>query len=327
MTLYKNKTDKKISYKKSVFCLNCLNPFSTENILKKHVSICCLNKPRKELTPSDDQKIIKFKNFKNAHPVEFIAFLDFECVLNPNQTLCQECSHTRCKCDRSFTEILNYQYPIAYSFVILDSNNSIIHEKTYSGENAANHFVDHLLEQEEKWLKSLISQKIPLKMSDKEEKLFNAASNCYLCQKIFSYNVIKCRDHCHFTGNYLGAACQTCNLDRRKPVDLKIFMHNGSRYDFHFIVKALNGRNDVKNIRVLPYNGENFRSISFNTFTFLDSLSFLQASLSQLAEDLSNTDNNYHILKQTYLVKTDGIFDKRKFQMVLGKSYFPYEYW
>jgi hypothetical protein len=324
---YKSDSNAKVSYNKSVFCLNCLNPFSSDSILKKHENICSLNKPRKELTPDDAGRIIKFKNFKNSHPVEFIGFLDFECALNPNQKMCQECSHTRCKCDRSFTEIVNNQVPIAYSFVILDSNNTIIHEYTYSGENAADHFVDHLLDQENKWIKNLMSQEIKLQMTETQETFFQDTNACYMCEKLFSFDVVKCRDHCHFTGKFLGAACQSCNLERRKPCDLKIFMHNGSRYDFHFIVKSLNGRTDVKNIRVLPYNGENFRTISFNTFTFLDSLSFLQASLSQLAEDLSQTDNSYHILKQTYLVKTKNAFDQKKFQMVLGKSYFPYEYW
>lgn len=324
---YRNEKNKKLSYKKSVFCLNCLNPFSSLEILKKHENICCLNKPRKEIMPTDEQKVITFKNFKNSHPVEFIAYLDFECVLIPNQNMCQECTHTRCKCDRSFTETVNNQEPIAYSFVILDTNNTIIHEKTHSGENATTHFVNHILEQEKRWLKNLFSQEIQIQMSSKEEAFFRAEDKCYMCDTPFSDKVIKCRDHCHFSGKFLGAACQKCNLERKKPIDLKIFIHNGSRYDFHFIVKALNGRDDVKNIRVLPYNGENFRTISFNMFTFLDSLSFLQSSLAQLAEDLSNTDNIYHILKQTYLVKTNGLFDRKKFQMVLGKSYFPYEYW
>jgi hypothetical protein len=31
-------------------------------------------------------------------------------------------------------------------------------------------------------------------------------------------------------------------------------------------------------------------------------------------------------LKQTYLVQTNGKFDKKKYEMVLGKSFFPYEY-
>ena len=105
-------------------------------------------------------------------------------------------------------------------------------------------------------------------------------------------------------------------------------MHNGSRYDFHFIIKALNNRKkDINNIYILPYNGENFRSIQFNSFLFLDSMAFLQSSLAQLSKDLAKTDNPYSILRQTYLVKKDGRFNKKRFNLVLGKSFFPYEYW
>lgn len=319
-----NKNCKK-SYKKIYTCLNCLNTFTTNNIYSEHVRYCFLNKPRKEIL--SDKKTIKFTNFKNQHPVDYIAFLDFECILPDEKIICSECMHLRCKCDRSYTLKLNDQLPIAYSFIVLNQNNKIIHEKTYSGENAANHLIDHLLNEEKSWISNLFSQFKELNLSQKENINFNCCSECYLCHKSFT-TTIKCRDHCHFTGKYLGAACQTCNLDRRKQQQLKIFMHNGSKYDFHFIIKALNDRRtDIKNIHILPYNGENFRTIQFNSFIFLDSMSFLQNSLAQLSDDLSKTDNPYSILRQTYLVRKDGKFSKKKFRLVLGKSFFPYEFW
>jgi hypothetical protein len=58
----------------------------------------------------------------------------------------------------------------------------------------------------------------------------------------------------------------------------------------------------------------------------VDSLAFLQAPLSELCSDLKDTNPAYSILKQTYLVKTNGKLDQNKFKMVLGKSFFPYEY-
>ena len=99
------------------------------------------------------------------------------------------------------------------------------------------------------------------------------------------------------------------------------------RYDFHFIVKAL-GKfgSDIEALRVLPFNGENFRTLSFNSFEFIDSLAFLQSSLSELASDLKDSGHTYNILRQTDLVKTAGKFDKNKFNMLLEKSFFPYEY-
>ena len=314
------------SYKKTFTCLNCLNAFSIESRFKEHQKICSLNKPRKE--EISKEKSIQFKNFKNQHPLEYIAFLDFECILPKNTEICFECKHLRCKCDRSFTHVISNQEPIAYSFIILDPANKIIHEKTYAGMNAANLLIDHLLEQEKTWIANLFSQFKELSLTNLEEKQFKLSSQCYLCKQAFTENIVKCRDHCHFSGKYLGPACQPCNLERRKQKKLKIFMHNGSKYDFHFIIKALNNRSsDIKNLYVLPYNGENFRTIQFNCFMFLDSLSFLQSSLAQLSEDLSKTNTSYNILKQTYLVKTDGKFDASKFKLVLGKSFFPYEYW
>jgi hypothetical protein len=77
---------------------------------------------------------------------------------------------------------------------------------------------------------------------------------------------------------------------------------------------------------VLPFNGENFRTISFNSFEFIDSLAFLQASLSELSSDLKDSGHTYELLKQTDLVKTNGKFDKKKYEVLLEKSFFPYEF-
>jgi len=313
------------SYQRSFTCVNCLNGFSSKRILEKHEETCCLNKPRLEVI--SDEKTMKFKNYQNQHPLEYIAFLDFECVLPKTATKCPDCTHLRCKCDRSFTETVADQHPITYCLIILDQNNEIIHKKTHSGLNAADHLINHLLEEEETWINSLFNENVEMSLNKKDWNIFNQATSCYMCNTFFTEKTVKCRDHCHFTGKFLGAACQQCNLRRRKPRKLNIFLHNGSKYDFHFIVKALNQKPGVKNINILPYNGENFRTVSFNNFTFVDSMSFLQNSLAKLSDDLAKTDNDYSILRQTDLVKTNNKFSEKKYDMVLGKSFFPYEYW
>ena len=76
-------------------------------------------------------------------------------------------------------------------------------------------------------------------MTSENNSDFQNQTECYLCSLKFSDDVIKVRDHSHFNGKYLGAACQSCNLRRRKMRKIPIFMHNGSRFDLHFIVKAL----------------------------------------------------------------------------------------
>jgi len=313
------------SYQRSFTCVNCLNGFSSLKILEKHEVTCSLHKPRMEIV--SDDTTMKFKNYQNQHPLEYIAFLDFECVLPKTAKKCPECTHLRCKCDRSYTEPVADQHPITYSLVILDQNGEIIHKKTHSTDNAADHLINHLLEEEETWLSNLFNSCVEMALNKKDWVVYNQTTSCYMCKTVFNDNIVKCRDHCHFTGKFLGASCQSCNLRRRRPRKLNIFLHNGSKYDFHFIVKALNNKPGVKNINILPYNGENFRTISFNCFTFVDSMSFLQNSLAKLSDDLANTDNTYSILRQTDLVKTNNRFNPTKYKMVLGKSFFPYEYW
>ena len=164
-------------------------------------------------------------------------------------------------------------------------------------------------------------------MTEVDKINFNSAKTCYIGDIPFDRKKLKCCDHNHLTSAYLGAACNKCNLRHRKPSTLKIFVHNGSRYDFHFIVSALcKFPDEIHSIKVLPFNGENFWTISFNCFEFIDSLAFLQASLSKLCSDLKDSGHTYDILKQTFLVKTNSKFDIKKYRMVLEKSFFPYEF-
>lgn len=327
--VYNLGTGKKASYLKAFFCLNCLNSFSSARVRDEHSLICAVNKPRIEVCPDNQKNIVKFKNFDRQHMLEYVAYLDFECVLPDKRTDCTECRSLKCKCDASYVQDINHQIPICYSFVIIGPSDEIIHEQTYAGPEAHIHFVRHILDQEKAWIKSLvIDSKEVILMTNAEKEAYDNAKNCYMCGISFiDSGITKCRDHSHYSSRYLGAACQQCNLRRQKPKKLKIITHNCSKYDMHFIVKALSSfKDEIEGIEVLPYNGENFRTLSFNIFEFIDSLAFLQASLAQLSSDLKESDNKYAILRQTYLVKKGGRFNKKRFAMVLEKSFFPYEY-
>ena len=318
---------KKRSYQKAFFCLHCLNHFYSPELRNAHVELCCLTKARREKTPNTNEAIMKFRQYEHQHKLDYIAFLDFECVLPANTKICDTCSSLKCKCETSSTIDLNHQIPVTYSFVVIGPNDKIIHERTYSGKNAHFDFITHLLDQEENWIKPLMDTIEIMVLSPKEEKAFQAATSCYLCEKPFTIDIVKCRDHSHSTGYYLGAACQSCNLRRRRPSKLRIFSHNSSKYDMHFIIKALSmERERVNNISVLPYNGEHFRTLAFNSFVFLDSLSFLASSLAQLSDNLKASGHTYPLMKQTYLAKSNGHFSSKRLENVLKKSFFPYEY-
>lgn len=317
---YLNDEKKVSSYQNSYTCLHCLNSFSSAEIRNKHTEICCLSKPRREEVPNENDNILKFKNFEYTSKLEYLAFLDFECVLPDIRKKCPVCKSLKCKCESSHTIDIHGQIPITYSLLIVGPNRTILHEHTKSCPNAHIDLVEHLLSQEDLWIKQLLAVKEEMTLTDEEKRNFQMADVCYMCEKKFTEEVVKCRDHSHSSGNYLGAACQQCNLRRRRPTYLKIFMHNASKYDMHFIVQALaKFPKEISNISVLPYNGENFRTLRFNSFQFLDTMAFLPSSLAQLSHDLKETKHDYSILKQTYLAQF-GI------EPILEKGFFPYEY-
>ena len=47
----------------------------------------------------------------------------------------------------------------------------------------------------------------------------------------------KVRDHCHYTGNYRGAAHDICSLRYKTPKENPVAFHNSSTNDYHFIIK------------------------------------------------------------------------------------------
>ena len=49
----------------------------------------------------------------------------------------------------------------------------------------------------------------------------------------------KIRDHCHFTGKYRGAPHNKRNMNYKITRDIPVIFHNGSTYDYHFIIKEL----------------------------------------------------------------------------------------
>ena len=48
---------------------------------------------------------------------------------------------------------------------------------------------------------------------------------------------LKVRDHCHYTGEYRGAAHGICNLKHIVPKKIPTVFYSGSNYDYHFMIK------------------------------------------------------------------------------------------
>ena len=69
----------------------------------------------------------------------------------------------------------------------------------------------------------------------------------------------KVKDHCHCTRKFRGAAI--CNLRYKTPKEIPVIFHNGSRYDYHFIIKQLAKETDGR-LECLGENTEKYITFS-----------------------------------------------------------------
>ena len=81
-------------------------------------------------------------------------------------------------------------------------------------------------------------------LNKKRKKKHNKQKVCYICKKRFSTNnenrkYHKVKDHCHYTGKYRGAAHDICSLRYKIPKEIPVVFHNGSTYEYHFIIKEV----------------------------------------------------------------------------------------
>ena len=135
-----------------------------------------------------------------------------------------------------------------------------------------------------------------------KEKIYHSEQKiCYICKKEFDTSNkkhYKVRDHCHHTGKYRGAAHNICNLRYKIPKEIPIVFHNGSIYDYHFIIKELVkefegsfeclGENTEKYITFsapIKKKIENKNIEITYKIKFIDSYRFMSSSLSKLVDN------------------------------------------
>ena len=169
----------------------------------------------------------------------------------------------------------------------------------------------------------------PLRLTSAEQKSFEEANICHICSCELKKD--KVRDHCHFTGQYRGAAHNKCNLMCKKPKVLPVIFHNLQGYDAHLFIKQLarlEGKltcipsteekyiSFSKTIKVGEYKDCSGSSFDVNfEIRFLDSFKFLQTSLANLVSNLSPGD----------FINTKHAF-KRNTELLTRKGVYPYDY-
>ncbi len=241
-------------------CLRCLNAFGRlsekereedperKSLLEIHSDACSGHELQRSVYPNPGDTV-KFKNYERLHDVPFAVYADFESFVKPLETEEKDSS-------QSYTMKYQSHVPSGFCYVIkcMDETvyptKTVIRTTTYENEDMGKLFVDTLTE-DLRPIYEILKNTKPIVMTESDDILHEEIKNCYACGNEFGTMlgidkkigepivVKKCRDHCHITGKYRGAACEKCNLRMRVPMFIPVLFHNLEGYDAHLFVRSL----------------------------------------------------------------------------------------
>ena len=166
---------------------------------------CFNNTPCKCVLPEKGKNFIEFQHYNYKFRCPFVIYADFEAILKPYH-------------DENDETITHKHIICGYGFQMI----SAIDEKHntssfYRGEDAINVFLKNILKVKD-YIMSMIHDEKSMIFNTEDKIKFDNAKVCHICEKDFGRNKFnkcdKVRDHCHFTGKYLGAAHYQCNINR-----------------------------------------------------------------------------------------------------------------
>ena len=214
--------------------------------------------------------------------------------------------------------------PIGYSYRVVsdldpEENFTVQYTAKNNEEDVSLHFVKSVYETV-KNIGEKYAESRPMDITEEQQKEFDEAERCWLCQGKWGEKkeLKKVRDHCHFTGEYRGAAHSKCNLSLKQDKTIPVLFHNGGGYDFHLLVKNLGkltgeideiAKNEEQHISVtkkIPLAKSHGCQGQLWKMRFLDSCGFLQASLSDLLENLKDAG------KENFKVSGEEVVEEKR---------------
>ena len=294
------------------YCHYCFHGFVREDLLEEHRNYCKHHGGQIVKLPTEDDNILKFKNFQHQLPVPFIIYADFESVT---------CKIDTCDNDLHTSSTVKYQKhePCSFGYKIVSMESKYCKPTViYRGPNVINHFIESLME-EGKEIQHILSNIQPMNLSAEEELSFEKAEMCHICNQLLGADRV--RDHCHLTGRFRGAAHNACNINCKYQTEqgqffIPVVIHNLRGYDSHLIMNAI-GKQQSK-INCIPNTMEKYISFSIGHLRFIDSLQFLNASLEKLTMNLAQDgpDTFIHLSKHF----------PNDIDLLLRKGIYPYDY-
>ena len=271
---------------RGLWCSSCFLGFWTKKSYESHLPLCSELAKGHSVYTMPLVKDLSFSNWHKTIPCPYVVYADFESILSTKDKDDEKVEkHIPCAAAYLFTsDFVNISQPLPQKYDACFGPSAIVWF-LHSLEMKAREISD--------WFQSHGKQKM-LPLTPHQEKSFEEATFCYMCQCEMTN---KYHDHNHFTGQYIGAACLSCNMARRVRYPfLPVVFHNLRGYDMHHIIKYGVERMDGWSLRPIAQTSERFIAMSVQIthldigIRFIDSLQFLNASLSKLVQDLPDED-------------------------------------
>ena len=168
--------------------------------------------------------------------------------------------------------------------------------KSPLGYNNIDWFVNEVIKLENKMAFYFKNTKKDIIMTEEDEEVFKNNNICRFCEKFIESD--KVRDHCHLTGKYRGPAHIKCNINvtQKQSNFIPFIFNNFSNYDCHMFFKTLvDKKKDQVDFEIIPKTNEEYISVTYGCFRFVDSYRFLSSGLAALVKTL--VDNSHKTLK------------------------------
>src|SRR5271163_1038400 len=311
------------------FCMNCIQHFPSQDRLEKHKPDCMkMNDVQAVDLPQNG--INNFYQIENTLDVPWVIYADSESLLVPLPTDVNNMSqtnktHKHVACSFGFKVVCVYDDKLSESY------------RSFRGENCVEDFLNALFEVEKRVADKLkYGRYVNVKnmiITEEQKKVCKRARKCYLCKERFTEKNYKVKDHCHMTGLFRGAACNTCNLKLKLSHKIPVIFHNLRGYDSHLLLEKLGKFKRPINIIFLSkymmfsvgseikYFDKKIgveKTSVIHRLTFIDSLQFMPNSLSSLVDNLKSSGlDKFKYLNQEF--KNDS-------EILTRKGIYPYNF-
>ena len=216
------------------FCRYCLQAFSTDEILKRHIKVCFKINGKQRIIMPKKSEYVKFKNYERKTKSAYIIYADFKSILVSKDNGKQNP-------ENSYANKYQKHIPCSYGYKLVCINDKFSKPfKIYLDKDAIYNSINSMIE-ERKYCSSVMKKYFnkELAMTKEDNEDFKNSTKCWICDNDYIDNDVKVRDHCHITGKYRESKDKDCNINLKLNHKIPVAFHNLKNHDSHLIMQEL----------------------------------------------------------------------------------------